>query len=59
MASSRGPSSSHPRFSDEEKECGRWRRVWMWESVNVRGGYKKEGVLVALLVAGTPIPDQK
>lgn len=31
----------------------------MWGSVKVRGGYKKEGVLVTLLVAGTPIPDRK
>lgn len=29
----------------------------MWRSVKVRGGYKKEGVLVTLLVAGTPVPD--
>lgn len=31
----------------------------MWESINVRGGSKKEGALVTLLVAGTPIPDWK
>lgn len=31
----------------------------MSRSVKVRGGYKKEGVLVILVPAGTPIPDRK